>query len=208
MTPTRIRFRTVAVAGIAGLGLLALASGASANNSEDTLTANVAELNESGVHGIASVEVTGNKVDVSYQAQGFLPTAPHAAHIHFGAQATHECPPQSADGGDGQLSTLDGLPFYGPVAVSLTTTGDTSPGSVLAIDRFPNAPDGTVNYDRDNIKTSRAVTKAIEAGEGVLVLHGVDYNHNGAYDFEAGTSDLDPTLPAEATDPAACGVIR
>ena len=38
---------------------------------------------------------------------------------------------------------------------------------------------------------------------------GVDYNGNGMYDFaSAGKSDLDPSLPAEATDPALCGVLR
>jgi hypothetical protein len=37
----------------------------------------------------------------------------------------------------------------------------------------------------------------------------VDYNGNGMYDFKsAGKSDLDPNLPAEATDPATCGVLR
>jgi hypothetical protein len=207
MDNTRFR-RTAAAAGVAGLTLIAFAPGASAHDRGNPLTASIAELNSSGVTGVASVEVTGNKVDVHYQAQGLLPNAPHAAHIHFGEQAANECPPQSADGGDGQLSTLDGVPFYGPIAISLTTVGDTSPASGLAIDRFSDAPDGTITYHREDIKTDRAVTKAIEAGRGVLVLHGVDYNHNGTYDFEAGTSDLDPALPAEATDPAACGVIE
>ena len=41
-----------------------------------------------------------------------------------------------------------------------------------------------------------------------MVIHGIDYNHNGKYDFSAGKSDLDPSLPAEATDPAACGVLH
>ena len=58
-------------------------------------------------------------------------------------------------------------------------------------------------------RTSETVAKAIRDGEGVVVIHGVDYNGNGAYDFDsAGESDLDPNLPAEATDPAACGVLR
>jgi len=39
-------------------------------------------------------------------------------------------------------------------------------------------------------------------------VHGVDYNGNGKYDFSQGKSDLDPSLPAEATDPALCGVLR
>lgn len=40
------------------------------------------------------------------------------------------------------------------------------------------------------------------------MIHGVDYNNNGRYDFEGGgTSELAP-VPAEATDPAACGVLK
>jgi hypothetical protein len=42
----------------------------------------------------------------------------------------------------------------------------------------------------------------------VAVVHGIDINHNGAYDFGAGPSLLDPTLPFEATVPAACGAIN
>ena len=158
--------------------------------------------------GTASAEVTHNQLHVTYDAAGALPNAVHAVHIHFGKTAAHECPTQAADGGNGQLTTGEGLPFYGPVAVSLTNTGDTSPASVLALDRYSNAPDGTLSYDRSGIKTKGSVAKAIAAGQGVVVIHGVDYNDNGVYDFDAGTSDLDPSLPAEATDLAACGVLR
>ena len=206
MKRTKLR---VAV-GIAALsfGLLGAASAANADNVKNTVDAVLTQLNRSGVSGTASVEVTGNKLDVTFDATGLLPNAPHAAHIHFGEQASHECPPQSADGGDDQLSTTDGLRFYGPIVVSLTITGDTSPASALAIERFSDAPDGTISYDRENIKTDRDVAKAIEDGQGVLVLHGVDYNDNGVYDFDAGVSELDPAFPAEATDPAACGVLE
>ena len=163
--------------------------------------------------GVPSGLLAGTRVivttsDASIDATGLLANAPHAAHIHFGVTAQHECPTQAADGGDGQLTTGEGLPFYGPVVVSFTTFGDTSPASVLAIDRFSTAPGGVINYDRNSIKTQRVVAKAIAAGEGVVVIHGVDYNDSGAYDFEAGVSDLDSSLPAEATDLAACGVLN
>ena len=92
--------------------------------------------------------------------------------------------------------------------MSLTTRGDTSPASALAVDRFSTAPKGKIHYHRV-ITTSKAVSRAISRGEGVLVIHGVDYNNNGKYDFaSAGASELDPNLPAEATDPAVCGVLR
>ena len=191
-----------------GLGLVAIPAVAAAKSSGSTLNANLTSLNNSGVTGTATVTVSGNKLDASIDATGLLADAPHAAHIHFGATALHECPTQAADGGDGQLTTGEGLPFYGPVVVSFTTSGDTSPASVLAIDRFSTAPGGVIDYDRDRIKTQRAVAKAIAAGQGVVVIHGVDYNNSGAYDFDAGISDLDSTLPAEATDLAACGVLN
>ena len=206
---TKITTRTVfTAAAVVGLGLIALPAGAGAKSNKTTVHANLTSLNNSGVTGTSTVTVNGNKLDASIDATGLLANAPHAAHIHFGVTAQHECPTQAADGGDGQLTTGEGLPFYGPVVVSFTTFGDTSPASVLAIDRFSTAPGGVINYDRNSIKTQRAVAKAIAAGEGVVVIHGVDYNDSGAYDFEAGVSDLDSSLPAEATDLAACGVLN
>jgi hypothetical protein len=46
-------------------------------------------------------------------------------------------------------------------------------------------------------------------GKMAIVQHGVDLNDNGRYDFKAaGKSELDPSLPQEATIPATCGVIN
>ena len=207
MTNTRIRPMFAAAA--VGLALIAVPAVAAARSNKTIVTAELTQLNNSGVVGTATVTVTGNKLDASIDATGLLAGSPHAAHIHFGETALHECPTQANDGGNGQLTTLEGLPFYGPVVVSFTTVGDTSPGSVLAIDRYSLAPGGVIDYDRDAIKTQRAVAKAIAAGEGVVVIHGVDYNNSGGYDLGvAGASDLDPSLPAEATDLAACGVLH
>ena len=188
--------------------MVAVPTMAFAKNGHNTVTAKLSPLNHSGVHGTATVTVTGNRLDASFDASGLLANALHAAHIHFGATALHECPTQAADGGDGHLTTGEGLPFYGPVVVSFTTSGDTSPASVLAIGRYSTAPGGVIVYNRDGIKTQRSVAEAIAAGEGVVVIHGDDYNDSGAYDFGAGPSDLDPSLPAEATDHAACGVLN
>lgn len=98
---------------------------------------------------------------------------------------------------------------YRPVVVAFTLFGDTSAASTLAVDRFDTTTGGVLDYHRERIKTQRSVAKAVARGEGVVVIHGVDYNGNGFYDFEAaGASDLDPTLAAEATDLAACGVLN
>ena len=53
--------------------------------------------------------------------------------------------------GDGTLNTTDGGPAYGPIVVSLTKTGDTSPDSGLAVDRFDTAPGGKISYERGSI---------------------------------------------------------
>ena len=191
-------------------GGTAVASGSHTGHQHDNkVSGRLNPLNNSGVTGHAHVKVEGKKLDVRYTAKGLVPNVPHAAHIHFGEQATHECPTVRDDTNrDFRLNTVEGIPRYGPIRVSLTTRGDTSPASGLAVDRFSTAPKGIIDYDR-TVKTSKAVARAIRRGEGVLVVHGVDYNNNGKYDFEAaGKSELDPTLPAEATDPAACGVLR
>jgi hypothetical protein len=77
---------------------------------------------------------------------------------------------------------------------------------------------GVIRYERAGIRIfasptqkARAVARAIANGKGVVVIHGIDYNQNGMYDLAgAGPSELDPTgaTPAEATDPAACGILK
>jgi hypothetical protein len=171
--------------------------------------ARLVQLNNSGVRGTADVTVDGRHLDMSLDAFRALKKMPHAMHIHFGAQARHECPTVRDDHNhDHRLSTAEGQPAYGPVRVSMTKRGDTSPDSTLAVNRFPTAPHGQIHYDRETRTTSR-VAEAIANGKAVVVIHGLDYNGNGKYDFAgAGRSELDPTLPAEATDPVACGVLR
>jgi len=190
------------------LGLMAaLSVGVPASAASATTHAELQPVNDHDASGEAFVDVQGNKITVTMAATGLVPGQPHAAHIHFGAQAMHECPDAAADSdGNGHISTTEGLPDYGPIVVSLTTFGPTDPGSGLAIDRFDTAPGGKLSYERGSIKVSHTVARAIESGEAVVVVHGVDYNHTPAYDA-GGPSDLDPSLPAEATDPAICGVL-
>jgi hypothetical protein len=203
----------VALLSTAALGGTAAATGSTPQHHDEphstTVHARLNTLNNSGVTGNASVEVEGKTIKVYYKANGLAPSLPHAAHIHYGAEARHECPTAKDDTNhDFRLNVAEGLPEYGPIAVSLTTRGDTSPASALAVDRFSTAPKGKIRYQRV-ITTSKAVSRAISKGEGVLVIHGIDYNNNGKYDFSgAGKSELDPKLPAEATDPAVCGVLH
>jgi CHRD domain len=201
--------RRIAIAALAcGAAIAPFAGGlspATASSGDAVANLQPVALNSVDGSGIAFVSVHGTRVDVTMRANGLLADAPHAAHIHFGAQARHECPNAGDDSdGSGTLNTSEGGPAYGPVRVSLTKTGDTSPASALAVDRFDTAPGGNLSYQRGHIKVAQDVAKAITRGEAVIVIHGVDHNHDGAYDGTT-PSDLDPSLPTEATDPALCG---
>lgn len=190
-----------------------------------TLSAQLDELNGSGASGTATAKVRNQRIqNIQVHADGLTPDAPHAQHIHYGNDALNECPTLALDANnDGRLNTVEGVPAYGPVVVSLNTTGDTTPASFLDVTRFPVSDNGSYSYSRDNIKftrvagtgysggggTAKQIADSVREGEGVLVIHGVDYNGNGVYDFEgAGASELDPNLPADATDPAVCGVLE
>jgi hypothetical protein len=169
------------------------------------------QLNHSGATGTAILDLEGTTLRVTIDSHGLVPNAPHAQHLHgdsSGKNFTCPTPAQQKQldkDGNGHVSTTEAAAFYGPVDIALTTTGDTSPSSALAVDRFPKADaNGDLHY-------SRTITLTPEQAKSFtnlhIVQHGVDYNGNGSYDGAA-KSDLDPSLPAEATDPAVCGAIQ
>ena len=200
---------SLAVAGVAGTGA-ASASNAASSGGGAHLHAQLNPLNNSGAFGNSDVRFRGTKAHVDIDAYRLLKGMPHAQHIHFGKEARHECPTAFDDkNNDFRLTTTDGAPAYGPIRKSLTTKGDYSPASALAVKRFPTANKGQEHYDRTINFSGDALRRAIKNGKGVVVIHGLDYNGNGKYDFRAaGKSELDPSLPAEATDPAVCGVLK
>lgn len=165
-------------------------------------------LNDSGATGAALVSFQDRKLTVKIEATGLVPGQPHAQHIH-GSTDGHDfrCPDASADkNGDGIVSTAEGLPQYGDINISLTTKGDTSKDSGLAVDRMPVADkDGKLTYSR-TIDVSQDVVDHIK--DLHIVQHGIDRNDDGEYDFGAGKSELDPKLPQEATAPANCGMVK
>jgi len=200
---------TAGVIGATAMSASQAAQGTSSATSGPHTHAQLRSLNNSGVTGSADVTVHNGKLEVDLDAQHLLKGMPHAEHIHFGQQARNECPSvRDDDNGDHRLNTAEGLDAYGPVKVSLTTHGDTSPKSTLAVKRFPLASNHQIHYNRKGIEVSPRVARAIRHGKAVLVIHGIDYNHNGKYDFSAGRSELDPSLPAEATDPVTCGILN
>jgi hypothetical protein len=194
---------------------LSFASVAFANGGDDRdddqknhFKAELNPLNRSGAEGHAILQKEGTKkLNTEIHSHGLAAKLPHAQHIHGFKQAVSECPTLAASGHDQLITTAEGLPSYGPIQVSLTTKGDTSPKSALAVDRFPVAnAKGSVHYERT---FSVPANVAQGLGKMAIVQHGVDLNDNGRYDFKAaGKSELDPSLPQEATIPATCGVIN
>lgn len=150
------------------------------------------------------------KVQVKVEAWGLSPHVPHAMHLHgvSGPGLDNACPGPEADtDGDGFVSVPEGGPFYGGILTSLTTTGDTSPDSALALGRFPTADaSGYLSYSR-----TFSDTAALANADTVqVVVHGIDVNMSGGYDLDgAGEAPLVPGsgIPFEATMPVLCGGI-
>lgn len=166
------------------------------------------QLNDSGGSGTAMLSLDGTKLTVKIEADGLVPNSPHAQHIHGSTKGMNfHCPDASADkNGDGIVSTAEGIPTYGDIMISLTTKGDTSPNSGLAVDRMPKADGkGHLSYER-TITVSQDVADHIK--DLHIVQHGIDHNGNGKYDFSAGHSELDKKLPQEATAPTTCGMVK
>ena len=167
--------------------------------------------NNSDASGWTTLSALPNgKIRVKVYVEGLAPGQVHAQHLHgvMGEDGfvAGSCPTIADDSdGDGLIDTLEGAPAYGGVQVSLTTSGDTSASSALAVDRFPVADDsGVVEYSRTFRPNDPAVWEGLGALE--IVVHGVDLNGNGVYDFgTAGASSLNPSIPLEVTIPAVCG---
>lgn len=203
MTRSRTLKRIYATATVPILAVgLALAAVAYVNAQENnSFTADLQVLNDSGSTGTATATLDGNQLTIEIESSGLVPNAPHAQHLHIGG--TNMCPDMSADtNGDGVLTTTEGQPSYGPIRVSLTTTGDVTDASGLAVDRFPSADaNGNLSYSR-TFELPAGVTAA-DIPNAVVVQHGVDSDASGTYDGPG--SDLDPAVPLEATLPANCG---
>jgi hypothetical protein len=193
---------------VAGLGTAAAATSRHSNDGYGVtyVAGSLGTLNGSGAAGAARVKLQGHTATVTVYARGVVAKLPHAMHIHAGGMGT--CPTAAADvNGDRIVSTTEGHHAYGGIAASLTVKGDTSPASALTVARYSTAPRGVISYRR-TIHVDATVARQIRKGNAVIVVHGIDRNRNGMYDFGAGKSDLDPKLPLEATSPAACGALR
>ncbi|MGP3984910.1 hypothetical protein [Streptomyces sp. KR80] len=193
----------------AALVLTAVASPATASSHGSAHQIDLEQLNNTGSSGTALLSVEGTQLTVKIESEGLVPGQPSAQHLH-GSTDGHDfhCPDASDDtDGDGILNNTEATPDYGDINISLTTQGDTTPDSGLAVDRMPAADaQGRLSYER-TITVSQDVVDHIK--DLHIVQHGIDPNGNNEYDFEgAGKSELDPKLPQEATAPANCGLVK
>ena len=157
--------------------------------------------------GDATVRLNGNVATVTVTTNGLdnNDSLVHAMHIHAGGKG--ECPPASAarpHNGHLTISTTDGIIYYGPPVLALTTSGDTGPANILAFPRFLTG--GTLHYDRA-ITLAPSVAAEIRRNKAVIVVHGIDYDGSGIYSGVLERSELNKSVPATATAPALCGVL-
>ena len=211
--------RRIAAVGAASLAAVLTATGAAAGGpngaasqgGEKTFAAQLSPVahdpardSGSAATGAAELSLIGRRLTTELTAAGTSANLPHAMHIHGARQAANECPgPDRRDDitDDGLIETAEGLPDYGPVQVSFTTSGDTSPDSTFALDRFPVADaGGSLAYEQSFRVPGKVASRL---GDLHIVVHGHDLNGNGSYDGP----DSALGVPLEAELPIACGTI-
>ena len=206
--------RIAAAAGFAAALPLAFAAPAGA---AESVNFTLDDINSTGATSDATITANDNgSLHVEVNGTGFTPNSPHAQHIHGEVDSKEfVCPPPSADkDGDGLISTVEGVPAYGGVMIALTTKGDTSADSGLAVERFPVADaEGNLNYER-TIPANMVPEGFADSLQHLhIVQHGIDVNGNDKYDAEGlGESEFAKSLgvngiPGEATFPATCGEV-
>jgi hypothetical protein len=201
--PVLALLAVVVAAAVVG-GVLAASSSSSKPQLFEAILRPVADNRVTG-SGTAAVRLDGSTATFTLDATGLLAGHNHQMHVHAFGEGI--CPPPSAAkvyNGHRAISTGDGLKYYGPMAVALTLSGDSSPNSMLAFTRYPLA--GTIHYQR-TLHVTSATANAIRNGNAVIVIHGIDYNHNGVYDNVLNKSDVDSSVPQEETAPALCGTL-
>lgn len=210
-----MRFRRVLFT-VPAVAALLLAAPAAAL-ADESVHVKLLELNNSGAGGTATLSATtSGDLRISIRSTGLVPNSPHAQHLHGSTTGMDfHCPDRTADtNGNGYVSTEEGMPAYGDIFVSLTTRGDTSKASGLAVDRMPAADaKGNLAYDR-TIASADLPEGTVEHLKDLhVVQHGVDANGNNEYDLGGlGESTLAKAaglsgIPEEATDPALCGMV-
>jgi hypothetical protein len=184
---------------------------------DTSVHARMLSVNHTGAHGTATLTAHDDgSLTVAIRTRGLLPGQPHAQHIHGTlTKMSFMCPTTADDtDGDGLLTNEEATGEYGNIFLALTTRGDTSGKSGLALDRMPVADaHGRVDYHRTFAEADLPSGLLDHLSALHVVQHGIDVNHNGKYDVAgAGVSTFAenlgaPGVPEEATDPASCGMV-
>ncbi len=203
----------LAVAAGMAMSAVALATTAIATTSASgadpvVYQATLTPLNGSGATGTVRISLTGNHATITEHVSGLAASFnggpyPHVQHIHI--EGTGNCPTLLADtNGDGLVNTKEGIPFYGSIGTSLTTSGDTRPSAGTALNVAPQGASfdykRTIDLDADTLASLRA-------GTADVVIHGLDPNVIGRT-ARTEQSELVPSLPLAATSPALCGFLK
>lgn len=159
------------------------------------------------VTGTATLTLVGVNLTAHITATGLSPNLPHLMHIHGVLGAQNDCPGTDvADDrvDDGLIDTVEGLPAYGPIVVTFSETGSTTPGAALNLGTAAIADSsGSIDYER----TFRIPGKvAVNLSDLHVVIHGADLNNSGSYDGIDGS--LGAGIPLEAEIPVSCGTIN
>ena len=196
----------VALSALSVGGVAAARHGDSKQRHEGTLRAvphdPVADAG-SNVRGTATIKLRGTRAEVRVRARGLAARLPHAMHIHGKDDAEVAFCPRAGRRDDlvddGLIETVEGLEDYGGIQVSLTTRGDTSPESGLALDRFAVARrSGKLTYKR-TLTVPHQIAERLE--DKHIVIHGADLDSDGRY----GGRMTALGAPLEAELPVACG---
>jgi len=202
---------SLAVLAVSGLGVAGVAAaGHGDDKQQHTATLGAVPHDPvadggSNVRGSATVKLRGTDAKIRVEARGLSPRLPHAMHIHGKDNAEVAfCPGAERRNDlvdDGLIETVEGLEDYGGIQVSLTTRGDTSADSGLALDRFAVAKrNGKLRYKR-SFHLPHAVAERLE--DKHIVIHGADLNGDGEY----GGRTTALGAPLEAELPVACGAL-
>lgn len=161
------------------------------------------------VRGSATLTLHGLNLTAHIVASGLSPSLPHLMHIHGVIGAQNDCPNASDIAAldtnrDGFIATAEGLPRYGPIDVTFSTSGDTSPAAALTLSTAVMADSaGNIDYTR-SFTIPKAVAK--DLSDLHVVIHGADLNGNHSYDGVDGS--LGAGIPLEAELPVSCGAIN
>jgi serine/threonine-protein kinase len=159
--------------------------------------------------GKVTMRLNGDIAEVRITASGLLNGAGHSMHLHAGARG--ECPHGNVatlHNGRRVITTQDGGKFYGPPVTAFTTApGKTDPRTGL-LDYRHYPFEIPINYSRRIDLGPVVATQIRQNTSAVVVIHGIDYNHNYAYDNGLSTDKEHRSLPIEQTAPALCGPLK